>query len=108
MAQRPTQTTESGSPVTDHQNEFDYVVSGAIGPQAYAHHAEDDDFVQAGMLFRVMKEDARQRLIDNVAGSLAQVSRPDVVERSIEHFRKADPEYGRRLSEAVASRRGRR
>ena len=32
---------------------------------------------------------------------IAQVSRQDVVERSIAHFRNADPDYGRRLTEAL-------
>jgi catalase len=82
-----------------------YPVAGAVGPHPPVRHAEDDDFVQAGALYRVMKEDERKRLVDNIAGSLAQVSRQDVIERSIEHFRKADPEYGRRLAEAVATRR---
>jgi catalase len=35
------------------------------------------------------------------------VSREDIVERSIEHFRKADPEYGRRITDGVAARRPR-
>jgi catalase len=33
------------------------------------------------------------------------VRRDDVVQRSIEHFRRADPEYGARVAEAVAARR---
>jgi catalase len=83
-----------------------YDVSGAVGPHGLVKHREDDDFVQAGALYRVMREDARKRLIDNIAGGLAQVSLQDVVARSIEHFRKADAEYGKRLAEAVAKRRG--
>jgi catalase len=51
-----------------------------------------------------MPEDARARLIANIAGGLASVSRKDVILRSLEHFRKADPEYGQRLTEAVAAR----
>jgi catalase len=92
---------ETGEPY-----DLGYDVSGSVGPRGLVKHAEDDDFVQAGALYRVMKEDARQRLIDNIAGGLAQVSRRDVVERSIGHFAKADAEYGRRLTEAVARRRG--
>jgi catalase len=68
-------------------------------------HREDDDFVQAGALYRLMAEDARARLVANIAGSLARVSRRDVIDRSIAHFQKADPEYGRRVAEAVAERR---
>jgi len=85
---------------------LDYDVSGSIGPQGLVKHAEDDDFVQAGALFRVMKPDERKRLAGNIAGSLAQVTKSDVIERSIEHFRKADAEYGRLVAAAVAARRG--
>ncbi len=64
-----------------------------------------DDFKQAGDLYRLQPADAQQRLVDNIAGSLAQVSREDIIERSISHFRKADAEYGRRIAEGVAARR---
>jgi catalase len=82
-----------------------YPVGGAVGPAPPIRHADDDDFVQAGMLYRVMSEDERERLVANIAGSLAQVSREDVIARSIEHFRKADAEYGARVAEAVAAKR---
>jgi catalase len=52
-----------------------------------------------------MKEDECRRLVENIAGSLAQVSRKDVIERSIEHFRRADAEYGQRVAERVAALR---
>jgi catalase len=91
---------ETGAPY-----DFGYDVSGSVGPRGLVKHREDDDYGQAGALYRVMKEDARQRLIDNIAGSLAQVSRQDVVDRAIEHFAKADAEYGKRLREEVAKRR---
>jgi len=80
-------------------------VSGATGPAAPVRHAEDDDYGQAGALYRVMKPDAQARLIANLAGSLAKVSRPDIVERSIGHFARADPGYGARLAAAVAALR---
>ena len=41
----------------------------------------------------------------NIAGSLAQVSKDDIVERSVAHFREADPEYGERVAVAVAKLR---
>jgi len=66
---------------------------------------EVDDFQQAGDLYRLQPGDAKQRLVDNIAGSLAQVSRDDIITRSIEHFRKADAEFGHRLEEGVAARR---
>ena len=55
--------------------------------------------------FRLMREAEKQRLAANIAGSLGQVSRDDIIERSISHFRKADPDYGARMSKAVAEKR---
>jgi catalase len=63
--------------------------------------------VQAGMLYRLMRADERERLVQNIAGSLARVSREEIVARSIGHFRNADPEYGARVEQAVKARRGR-
>jgi catalase len=93
-------------PVDGGVDDLGWEVSGWAGRHAPARHADDDDFVQAGMLWRVMSEDERARLIANLAASLAQVSRDDVVARSIRHFRSADLEYGDRLEAAVAARRG--
>jgi catalase len=94
-----------GPAQTGERYDLDYAVEGFMGPTAPARHAEDDDFVQAGALYRVMKEDECRRLVENIAGSLAQVSRKDVIERSIEHFRRADAEYGQRVAERVAALR---
>jgi len=66
---------------------------------------EVDDFKQAGDLYRLQPKDAQQRLVDNIAGSLAQVSREDIIERSVGHFTKADAEFGRRIAEGIAARR---
>jgi catalase len=80
-------------------------LDGSTGTFPHVRHAEDDDFVQAGMLYRVMDAGAQQRLIDNLAGSLAQVRRLDVIERSIGYFARADAGLGARLTAAVAARR---
>lgn len=81
-------------------------VSGTTEDHPAPAHAEDDDFVQAGNLYRLMSEDEKQRLIDNLAGGLAAVSRDDIAQRAIENFRKADPDYGKRLEAAVQALRG--
>ena len=80
-------------------------VTGASGhyPQV---PREVDDFKQPGDLYRLMPKDAQQRLVDNIAGSLAQVSREDIIARLVEHFRKADAEFGRRVADGIAARRG--
>ena len=66
---------------------------------------ESDDFVQAGELYRVIDDAARARLVANIAGSLSQVSKVEIVTRSVAHFRAADPEYGQRVADAVAKLR---
>lgn len=51
-----------------------------------------------------MTSEEQERLIQNLAGGLAQVSRDDIIQCSIEHFRGADPEYGARLEAEVKTR----
>jgi catalase len=80
-------------------------VSGTSGHYTQVPR-EVDDFKQPGDLYRLQPKDAQQRLVDNIAGSLAQVSRDDIIERSVEHFRRADAEYARRVAEGIAARRG--
>jgi catalase len=76
-------------------------VSGITGSHRPVLHREDNDFVQAGALYRLMEEDEKQRLIANIAGNLGKVSRDDVIARALGHFRAADPDYGARLEAAV-------
>ena len=66
---------------------------------------EGDDFVQAGALYRVMDEAARDRLVSSIAGSLAQVSKDEIIVRAVAHFGAADPEYGERVATDVAELR---
>jgi catalase len=85
-----------------------FEVAGRTDAYVEGLRAEDDDFVQAGDLYRLMPPDAKTRFIENVAGSLSQVSREDVIARSIEHFRSADADLGVRLTEAVRAHRSAR
>ena len=74
---------------------------GASGSYDYEHHADDSDFRQAGDLYRLQPPDAKQRLVSNIAKSLSQVSRDDIVERAVANFREADPDYGERVAALV-------
>ena len=80
-------------------------VEGLTGNHAPANHRDDNDFLQAGDLYRVMNEEEKRRLVANIAASLSQVSRDDIIERSIGYFRKADADYGDQVAKAVAKRR---
>lgn len=80
-------------------------LTGHTGTHEAPLHTKDDDFFQAGELYRLMSADEKSRLIANIAGGLSQVSRDDVIEKNLAHFHAADPEYGRRVEEAVRALR---
>lgn len=80
-------------------------VTGHTGATEAPTHAEDNDFVQAGNLYRLMSEDERGRLIESLAGFIAKVSRDDIAERAINNFRQADGDFGKRLEAAVQALR---
>jgi len=79
--------------------------SGMSGTYSSEIHSSDDDYTQAGYLYRLMGEDERTRLVSNIAANLSLVSRDEIIERSIVHFRKADPVYGERVAAAVRTLR---
>jgi catalase len=91
---------ESGRP-----GDAGVTVTGTTGSHAPVLHDQDDDFVQAGDLYRLMSEDEKERLVANLADSLVQVTLPGVVARAIDNFRKADADYGARVDAAVVARR---
>jgi catalase len=78
---------------------------GLSGYYGSEHHAEDNDFVQAGNLYRLMTDADRERLVANIADHLSRVRKDDIIERSISHFRNADRNYGDRVLKAVLERR---
>ncbi|WP_208413415.1 catalase [Sphingomonas leidyi] len=67
----------------------------------YDHRIDDDHYEQPGNLFRLMTADEKQRLFENTARSLGD-ARSEVKQRHIENCRKADPDYGAGVAEAVA------
>ncbi len=80
---------------------YHMAVTGAIGRNPYTLHREDDDFVQAGNLWRqVLSERDRGHLVSNIVGHMREVPR-DIQERQIEHFRKADPDYGAAVAQGL-------
>jgi catalase len=55
---------------------------------------QEDDYTQPGKLFRLMTQEERQALCDNLAAALVQVDE-DILQRQLRQFDKADPAYGR-------------
>ncbi len=62
----------------------------------YNHREGNDDFTQAGNLFRKMSEDQKDLLCENIAKSLGQT--PMRIQKlQLGHFEKADPDYAKRI-----------
>ncbi|MEN8760916.1 MAG: catalase [Thiogranum sp.] len=59
----------------------------------YNHREGNDDYTQAGNLFRLMDADAQTRLIANIVNAMQDVPR-NIQIRQIGHFLKADRAYG--------------
>ena len=78
--------------------ELPYQVSGDVA--RYDHHQGNEDYRQAGDLFRLMSAEEKQALISNLAGHMKGI--PERIARlQIGHFAKADPAYGRAVAEAL-------
>ncbi|MGY5852565.1 MAG: catalase [Candidatus Thorarchaeota archaeon] len=60
----------------------------------------DDDYIQPGNLFRILTAEEQERLMDNIAGPLGNVSK-EIQLRMIEHFTKADPNYGKGVKDRL-------
>ena len=60
----------------------------------------DDDYIQPGNLYRLMPKDEQKRLVANIAGSLGNVP-VEIQKKMVEHFKKADPDYGSGVAKAL-------
>jgi len=73
---------------------------GLVGRHKPDH--PNDDFVQPGNLYRLMNEDEQKRLVNNIATRLVG-ARKDIQDRMVEHFTRADPNYGKQVAAALAA-----
>ena len=71
----------------------------------YDHRIDEDYYSQAGVLYRLIPEAERDRLTSNIARAMSTVSQ-HIVERQLQHFAKADADYGKRVAEKLARLRG--
>jgi catalase len=76
------------------------VLAGTSGHYKTTRHAEDNDFVQAGNLYRLMDGGAKARLVHNIVVHLKNARR-EIQTRQVSNFAQADAEFGRRLSEGL-------
>ena len=66
----------------------------------YDHRAGNDDYTQAGNLYRLMPEGERQRLHKAIAGAMSGVPK-EIIERQLSHFAKADKTYAEGVRKAL-------
>lgn len=66
----------------------------------YNHRDGNDDYTQAGDLFRLFDDGQKQRLFANIAAAMGGVPK-NIVDRQLEHFTKADPAYGAGVKKAI-------
>ena len=88
----PSQTDDAGL----------WYADGDMVRKAYTLRTDDDDWGQAGTLVRkVMNDEERQRLVENVVGHLKDgVSKP-ILERAITYWRNIDNDVGERIGAGV-------
>lgn len=66
----------------------------------YDHRLGNDDYTQAGNLYRLMSAEQKTLLIDNIVSAMQTV--PQAIQlRQIAHFYKADADYGSRVAQGL-------
>ncbi|MFO1319056.1 MAG: catalase [Burkholderiales bacterium] len=68
----------------------------------YDHRDGNDDYGQAGALFRLLGAEQQQRLGTNIAASMNGVP-AFIIDRQLSHFDRADPQYGAVVREALTA-----
>ncbi len=66
----------------------------------YNSHLGNDDYSQAGDLYRLLTPDAKERLTSVIAGTMKTVPE-DIVKKNLSHFSKCDPEYGKKIADKL-------
>ena len=75
---------------------------GELVRQAYNLHAEDDDFGQAGTLYReVFDDDARARFLKTLTGQGKAINHDGVLENFFGYWTNVDADLGAKLRQAV-------
>jgi catalase len=76
-----------------------WVEAAELGRYAYERHAEDDDFIQPGTLYRdVMSEVDRNHLAGNIVAHVSDGVSADVKRRVIDYWTNVDAGLGERLA----------
>jgi catalase len=89
-----------GGPTADQSKELPtwQVEGGELGRYPNPQHAEDDDFVQPGSLYRdVMNDRDREHLASNIVAHAGEGVSPEVQQRVVAYWTAVDPQLGARV-----------
>jgi catalase len=79
-----------------------FVDAGEIVRSAATLHAEDNDFIQSGNLYRdAMTATERDHLVSNIVGHMGDGVDWQVRERGVALWRQVDPTLGARIAEGL-------
>jgi catalase len=68
----------------------------------YSKHREDDDFGQAGALYReVMSDTDRDHLVSNIVGHATNAVTPDIQARVVEYWTSVDSDLGSWVADGI-------
>jgi catalase len=92
----------SGPQADSSLGEASWSTSGELVRSAYTLHAEDNDFIQAGNLYRhILDNTGRDHLVSNIVGHMSQGVERFVQERAVNLWRKVDSEFGERIAQGL-------
>ena len=89
-----------GGPVADATaaGEGTWESDGALVRSAATLHSDDDDFGQAGTLYRtVFSEESKARFLQTITGAVGGVRSPEIRERAIQYWTNVDASLGAAL-----------
>jgi len=66
----------------------------------YSHRDGNEDYQQAGDLYRLMSDAQKRQLIDNIVRAMSSVPKA-IQKKQVAHFYQADKEYGARIAEGL-------
>ena len=83
------------------------VEAGELGRYAYEKHAEDDDFGQAGTMYReVMDDAAREALVGNIVGHASDEVASETQQRVVAYWTSVDADLGARVAAGLGHGNG--
>jgi catalase len=99
-----------GGPKADPEGAADLswqVEAGELGRYAYEKHAEDDDFGQAGTMYReVMDDTDREHLAANIVGHASDRVSDEVQRRVVDYWSSVDPGLGATIAKGLGVLQG--